>query len=63
MPEINPYVGEFVGRRSVPSMGGVGVRTPTFYALHQKSKFGIADKSETPVKIIEDKNIDKHYKP
>ena len=30
MPEIRPYVGEFEGRRSVPSMGGVGVRTPTF---------------------------------
>jgi hypothetical protein len=42
MPEINPYVGEFEGRRSVPSMGGVGVRTPTFHAYYQESKFGIA---------------------
>jgi hypothetical protein len=33
LSKINPYVGEFEGRRSVPSMGGVGVRTPTLHSL------------------------------
>jgi hypothetical protein len=51
MLEINPYVGEFEGRRSVPSMGGVGVRTPTFHAYRQKSKFGIADQFLQPIEV------------
>ena len=43
MPETNPYVGEFEGRRSVTSMGGVGVRTPTFHIYYQESKAETAD--------------------
>jgi hypothetical protein len=55
MPEINPYVGEFEGRRSVPSMGGVGVRTPTFQSSHQKSKFEpTEDKAPDPFKSHQD---------
>ena len=56
MPTINPYVGEFEGRRSVPSMGGVGVRTPTFHAFHQKSKLRIAGNRTNHIYIIENKS-------
>jgi hypothetical protein len=45
MPEIDPYVGEFEGTERLPSMGGVGVRTPTFRVYYQESIFGIANKN------------------